>query len=94
MTPELMVLIALAAGALLGALHMAVLRWVLTRSVLRRSPRALLLTAPLRVTLPALGFLGAASLGGGVALAAALVGYVVTVQVVRWRALPRLEGDA
>ena len=80
------------AGALLGALQLGLLHLAVRRAVARRSQALLLATAPLRLLLPALGFLLATLLGGGACLAGALVGHLAAVQLARRRALPAAEG--
>ncbi|MCA8924517.1 MAG: hypothetical protein KDD82_22085 [Planctomycetes bacterium] len=79
------------AGVGLGGFHMATLYLAVRRSLRQGSQGALFLTAPLRVIVPALGLLLAVRLGGPPALAAAFVGYLLTVQLARRRALPAPE---
>lgn len=94
MNPAATILVALAAGALLGALHMRTLRRAVAQAVARGSAAAFLLAAPLRVALPALGLAGAAVLGGGPGVGGALVGYALAVQLARWRAAAPRGGAA
>ncbi|MGE0710657.1 MAG: hypothetical protein AB7N76_11700 [Planctomycetota bacterium] len=76
----------LLAGLALAALHLGLLARALERALQRQRPAVLLLTAPLRVGLPAAGLYGAAALGGGHALCAALVGYTLGARALAARA--------
>jgi len=93
MTDVLLVPIAVLAGVALGSVHMGLLRWAVKRSLDSRSLSALVLTAPLRLALPA-GGLASGALFGPLALAGGLLGYVLAVQVSRRLALPAEPEDA
>jgi phosphotransferase system glucose/maltose/N-acetylglucosamine-specific IIC component len=77
----------IAAGALAGLGHAALLRRAVEGCVEARSATGLLIGAPLRLALPAGVVLLATLAARGPGAGAALLGFVVASHLVRWRAL-------